>query len=397
VRDRGSDAAPAVRSRLEVVAGPASGTTIAVPETLTIGRGEAQPGGLGDDPELSRMHARIDTTNLGLLIEDLDSTNGTFVNGGRIRAPTLLGEGDEIVVGTTTLRVTAEAPPAPAQPPARERRPALRVVEGWAIGALIPIGDGPTALGRRGVAESALGHDEGVAEDHAKVSPTTSGGVVLEDLGSDSGTLVGGRPIPAPTLLQPGDRFQVGGSVLEVVLAAGDVATAGATSRAVSSGGVHAPPGELFRLIGARAPVTRGQVAQVAGVALVLGFAANYVAREVAIRVFDVPSDIASLRLVPWVLQTVLPVVGNSIGFYKIFRRPDEESVKRYLAPTFGVPVVFVIVQMFRLEEHTAMNIAATIVLTVQSLVICAVLMLRLRARVARAQVAATRGKEVTD
>src|SRR5215216_3159889 len=140
----------ASQSRLEVVAGPASGAEIGLSaEPFTIGRGEEGLGGLGGDPELSRRHARVQSTKDGLLlIEDLESTNGTFVNGGRIPAPTLLRAGDQIVLGTTTLTVLAEQPPPSPAPPPLERRPALRVVEGWALGALIPIGDGPILIGR---------------------------------------------------------------------------------------------------------------------------------------------------------------------------------------------------------------------------------------------------------
>ena len=62
-----------------------------------------------DDPEakVSRRHARICLSNGNYLIEDLGSTNGTFVNRGRRLTPGSsypLNDGDEIIVGKTFLR-----------------------------------------------------------------------------------------------------------------------------------------------------------------------------------------------------------------------------------------------------------------------------------------------------
>lgn len=62
-----------------------------------------------DDPEakVSRRHAQITRENGQYLIEDMGSTNGTFVNRGRRLLPgdrQLLRDGDEIIVGKTFLR-----------------------------------------------------------------------------------------------------------------------------------------------------------------------------------------------------------------------------------------------------------------------------------------------------
>jgi len=62
-----------------------------------------------DDPEakVSRRHARISLRDGNYLIEDLGSTNGTFINRGRRLAPGdrhPLKDGDEIIVGKTFLR-----------------------------------------------------------------------------------------------------------------------------------------------------------------------------------------------------------------------------------------------------------------------------------------------------
>jgi len=62
-----------------------------------------------DDPEakVSRRHARITLTNGQYFLEDLGSTNGTFINRGKRLAPghrQALCDGDEIIVGKTFLR-----------------------------------------------------------------------------------------------------------------------------------------------------------------------------------------------------------------------------------------------------------------------------------------------------
>ncbi len=55
------------------------------------------------DPESSRRHARISWQRGHFIIEDLGSTNGTFVNSVQITAPQLLNPGDSIGIGQTTL------------------------------------------------------------------------------------------------------------------------------------------------------------------------------------------------------------------------------------------------------------------------------------------------------
>lgn len=57
------------------------------------------------DTEVSRRHAKIYISGSGFVIEDLGSTNGTFVNGERISSPHKLMPGDEISLGDTSTMV----------------------------------------------------------------------------------------------------------------------------------------------------------------------------------------------------------------------------------------------------------------------------------------------------
>jgi len=70
---------------------------------LTIGRTPDNNLALPDS-QVSRHHARITQQPEGLVIEDLNSTNGTFVNSQRLTRQ-LLRDGDEIQIGQTTMIV----------------------------------------------------------------------------------------------------------------------------------------------------------------------------------------------------------------------------------------------------------------------------------------------------
>jgi pSer/pThr/pTyr-binding forkhead associated (FHA) protein len=69
----------------------------------TIGRDPGTEVPLAEDTTVSRRHARIRASDGGYCLEDLGSSNGTFVNGGRVtEAP--LRPGDEVSIGGTRFR-----------------------------------------------------------------------------------------------------------------------------------------------------------------------------------------------------------------------------------------------------------------------------------------------------
>lgn len=117
-------------ARLEVVAGKAAGMSILIADELVVGRHAQGAGRLADDEEISRAHARFALDQNGFIaIDDLGSTNGTFVNGLRISTPQTLSEGDTIELGATTL-VVREVPSRQATPAAEPGAPQPTVQTG---------------------------------------------------------------------------------------------------------------------------------------------------------------------------------------------------------------------------------------------------------------------------
>jgi len=73
------------------------------------------------DPEASRRHSRISWQGGQYVIEDLGSTNGTFVNGVQITTPQMLSPGDSIGIGQTALVFQMQGGQVPFQsPPPRQ-------------------------------------------------------------------------------------------------------------------------------------------------------------------------------------------------------------------------------------------------------------------------------------
>jgi uncharacterized RDD family membrane protein YckC len=58
-----------------------------------------------DDEQVSRRHLRLAPTGDGVLLEDLGSSNGTWVNGRRIDSPVVVAEGDRVAIGESTIAV----------------------------------------------------------------------------------------------------------------------------------------------------------------------------------------------------------------------------------------------------------------------------------------------------
>ena len=123
--------------------GPTPGVTFPLEgDQLTIGR-DASNGVAINDSEVSRKHSRLSFQGGKYVVEDLGSTNGTFVNGQRLAGPVVLKPGDVVSLGEQIVLMydainndpgatmaaprrsaRAEPPPVYAQPPAYAPSPA---------------------------------------------------------------------------------------------------------------------------------------------------------------------------------------------------------------------------------------------------------------------------------
>ena len=93
--------------RLVVVASPMfdDGESIALDShPLTIGRADNNDVSLQSDEYASGRHARFEPRRDGIWVEDIGSTNGTFVNGIRLTRERRLTAGDVVRIGETDLR-----------------------------------------------------------------------------------------------------------------------------------------------------------------------------------------------------------------------------------------------------------------------------------------------------
>jgi pSer/pThr/pTyr-binding forkhead associated (FHA) protein len=236
--------------QLLVSEGNARDARLAVDGELLVGRAAAvEEGRLGDDPEISRRHARLVRGASGeLTVEDLGSSNGTFVNGDRLQAVRTLQVGDVVRIGKTVLQVTDASGRVP-KPTRLGAAPAtevsalasgeLLVKEGAAEGRVITLDD-ELVIGRAESGEGRLGNDPELSRRHARVFRDGQGRWSIEDLGSANGTFVNGVRISDPQPLQVGDAVRLGRTTLEMTAAAG--AAAAATPAPASPAPSPSPP-----------------------------------------------------------------------------------------------------------------------------------------------------------
>ena len=134
----------AAQFQLVMRAGPAVGKVFPLEgNELTIGRDASNPISINDG-EVSRRHASLSLHGSGYVLQDLGSTNGTFINGRRLTVPQVLNPGDTVAFGenisltyemaydpnatmlgsSASRNATAVPMPRPGPTPAPVQRPA---------------------------------------------------------------------------------------------------------------------------------------------------------------------------------------------------------------------------------------------------------------------------------
>lgn len=107
-----------------VRSGPRSGERIELVGELVVGRENADL--TVHDEEVSRRHLAVRPHEDGVELEDLGSTNGTFVDGARLAAVVVVSSGARVTLGETELEIEVDVPEPEFDPSAtrlRERPP----------------------------------------------------------------------------------------------------------------------------------------------------------------------------------------------------------------------------------------------------------------------------------
>lgn len=192
-----------------------------------------------DNLAVSGEHAVLHLGQDGIFIEDLNSTNGTYVNGKAIKRQQLQNN-DTVEIGKYKIRFASEAPVgnpdkpmatrspagtgavaargagdvappasaagAPGVKPVEGQRAIIKVTSGAAAGREVPLVKVVTTIGKPGVAVAAI--------------TQRAQGFVLAHVGGDSRPLLNGEPVSTePVPLSNGDELELAGTRMQFIQA----------------------------------------------------------------------------------------------------------------------------------------------------------------------------------
>lgn len=206
--------------------------------TLTLGRAEVNHIVL-DDPGVSRRHAKVEVSDIGCHVIDLESSNGLVRDGRRV-PEAMLGPGNTLLIGQTQVTLVmvddgaAETPtiigaPAALQLEVFEQAPEIFVHQ-TDVPRLVITRDGVSDEMRLDGQEVRVGRaddndlvidDASVSRYHLVFAPTVRG-YIVRDLGSTNGTRVRGQRIDEH-LLVAGDTIALGGTLIQYQAPSGDL------------------------------------------------------------------------------------------------------------------------------------------------------------------------------
>ncbi|MGV3720176.1 MAG: FHA domain-containing protein [Actinomycetota bacterium] len=215
------------------------------PGLNTVGRENADV--VLPDPTVSRRHAQVTLSDGRLLVEDLGSTNGTFVGGRPVRAgeSATAFSGDAVRFGNVNL--TLALPGAPERPadaapdaapvaaaPAEDRGEPIATLR-LADGIEFSLYEGVNSIGRRSSNNIVL-PDAFASGKHAEIECGTDGTATLTDLGSTNGTFINGERVAphTPLPLVNGSAFRLAKSEVTFYSTAAPAAETPADAEATS-------------------------------------------------------------------------------------------------------------------------------------------------------------------
>lgn len=232
---------PQSNHTFNIIEGPRSGETISIEQAeFSIGR-EAGVDLQIDAPGISRRHARLTIQGSEAFLEDLGSTNGTFVNGEKVEKPRRLRNGDQIRLGKSVALayqsfqpgVSAtmfessvaqpgmtiaerELPPIDAtmigEDPGIQRKsaaPQLAVAIAGGATQTYPLNQPRLSLGRADDNQIVV-NSRIISRHHATLEQTKSGYQVVVLPEASNPIFVEGSPIEGPHPLKHGDILRIG-------------------------------------------------------------------------------------------------------------------------------------------------------------------------------------------
>lgn len=245
-------------------------------EAVTLGRSASHSNVVVKDNRLSRAHCRFEPREDGWSIVDLESQNGTFLNGRRVRE-SLVKPGDVVTIGacdilfedisgpgantvmagvqstrgTQALDLADESVAKPTPEKQDSTRTvvapaALVLLKGTLLDKIHPLTHDPFKIGRKHDNQLCLEHDGKASGHHAHII-RDGGNYVLEDLGSTNGVVVNGQKIEGPVVLKPGMKVLLGQQLFKFELQGKEAVSSGRTAPEMASADIQArlqPPGQ---------------------------------------------------------------------------------------------------------------------------------------------------------
>lgn len=179
------------------------------------------------DTLASRRHASLEIYEQKVVLTDLGSNNGTWVNEQRIAQPVELKDGDRVKIGETLFTFKAprgDSQPAPSESP-RQPSGADGSTMMWETSTLLTLvraSDGAEfgltrsmRVGRDESADLLIKDDPSVSQFHAQFE-IAQGQVFIADMNSRNGVWVNGKRITGKVPLKHGDKIHIGKTVFRL-------------------------------------------------------------------------------------------------------------------------------------------------------------------------------------